>query len=97
MTEFGVSGDPEITRKVEHAYLPNDEWNTAAKYSNIEGTLSFSSSYSPSGKAVNRTTELFINLSNNSRLDAHGFVPVGYVVGNGMENVVKRFYAGYGE
>ena len=71
VVQFAVSGDPNITRKVEDAYLPNDPWNPAAGYSNLAGTMSFSSAYDSRGMAVNRTTELFINLANNSRLDRY--------------------------
>ena len=42
-----------------------------------------------------RTTQLFINLADNSRLDAQGFSPIGEVI-EGME-VVDKLYAGYGE
>ena len=42
-----------------------------------------------------RTTQLFVNLADNRRLDAEGFAPVGVVV-EGMD-VVERLYAGYGE
>jgi homoserine O-acetyltransferase len=42
-----------------------------------------------------RTTQLFISLGDNSRLDAQGFAPIGRVV-SGM-NVVDRLYGGYGE
>ena len=97
VAQFGVSGNPNVTRQVENAYLPDDVWNPSAGYSNVRGVVSFSSAYDTRGMAVNRTTELFINLANNSRLDSHAFVPVGYVVGNGMETVVERLYAGYGE
>jgi peptidyl-prolyl cis-trans isomerase A (cyclophilin A) len=42
-----------------------------------------------------RTTQLFINYGDNSRLDQRGFAPFGRVV-EGME-VVDQLYAGYGE
>jgi hypothetical protein len=42
------------------------------------------------------SVELFINLANNSRLDALGFRPFGIVVDGGMETV-KALYSGYGE
>ena len=42
-----------------------------------------------------RTTQLFINFGDNSRLDGLGFAPFGEVV-QGME-VVDQIYAGYGE
>jgi homoserine O-acetyltransferase len=42
-----------------------------------------------------RTTQLFINLADNSRLDGEGFAPIGKVV-EGIQ-VVDSLYAGYGE
>jgi homoserine O-acetyltransferase len=42
-----------------------------------------------------RTTQLYINLSDNTRLDADGFAPLGRVV-EGMD-VVDLLYDGYGE
>jgi cyclophilin family peptidyl-prolyl cis-trans isomerase len=42
-----------------------------------------------------RTTQLYINLADNQRLDAEGFSPIGRVV-EGMD-VVDRLYAGYDE
>lgn len=42
-----------------------------------------------------RTTQLYINLKDNSQQDAQGFAPIGLVV-QGME-VVDSLYAGYGE
>ena len=42
-----------------------------------------------------RTTQLFVNFVDNSRLDGMGFSPFGQVV-EGME-VVDQLYSGYGE
>jgi len=42
-----------------------------------------------------RTTQLFINLADNSRLDREGFAPIGRVI-VGME-IVDQLTAGYGE
>eukprot|EP00658_Telonema_sp_P-2_P010648 TRINITY_DN14017_c0_g1_i12.p1 TRINITY_DN14017_c0_g1~~TRINITY_DN14017_c0_g1_i12.p1 ORF type:complete len:175 (+),score=36.06 TRINITY_DN14017_c0_g1_i12:121-645(+) len=39
----------------------------------------------------------YINYGNNSRtLDTLGFAPIGHVV-EGMDDVVRKFYSGYGE
>ena len=42
-----------------------------------------------------RTTQLYISLVDNTRLDAQGFSPIGRVV-EGMA-VVDSLYSGYGE
>jgi peptidyl-prolyl cis-trans isomerase A (cyclophilin A) len=42
-----------------------------------------------------RTTQLFINLRDNARLDGMGFAPIGEIVA-GLE-VVDSLHAGYGE
>jgi peptidyl-prolyl cis-trans isomerase A (cyclophilin A) len=47
------------------------------------------------GSPDTRTTQVFINLRNNSNLDAMGFAPFGQVT-RGME-VVDKIYTGYGE
>jgi hypothetical protein len=79
-----------------HTILPDDTIHPGV--SNIRGTVSYSCEYDPNTRmAVNRTTELYINYANNSRLDAHNFAPIGYVDEGDMVNVVDRFYAGYGE
>ena len=42
-----------------------------------------------------RTTQVFVNLRDNSNLDSNGFAAFGRVV-EGMENL-EKLYAGYGE
>ena len=58
--------------------------------SNVRGMISFATA-GPN----TRTTQVFINFRDNSRLDGMGFSPFGRVV-EGMD-VVDRLYAGYGE
>jgi peptidyl-prolyl cis-trans isomerase A (cyclophilin A) len=57
---------------------------------NTRGMISFATS-GPN----TRSTQLFINYGDNSRLDAAGFSPFA-VVSSGME-IVDQFYADYGE
>jgi peptidyl-prolyl cis-trans isomerase A (cyclophilin A) len=60
------------------------------KASNKPGFITFAM-----GGPNTRTTQVFINLADNSRLDSMGFPPFGEVT-SGMD-VVKSFYSGYGE
>ena len=86
VAQFGINGDPEVTARWREAAIPDDPVNT----SNARGTITFATSGPNS-----RTTQVFINLVDNSRLDEMGFSPFGEVV-EGME-VVDSLYSGYGE
>jgi cyclophilin family peptidyl-prolyl cis-trans isomerase len=57
---------------------------------NVRGTVTFAM-----GGPNTRTTQVFINLNDNSRLDSMGFPPFGKVV-EGMD-VVDKFNGEYGE
>lgn len=86
MAQFGMHGDPQVQARWTQATIADDP--VAA--SNTRGTLTFAMR----GEGT-RTTQLFINFIDNSRLDAMGFAPIGTVV-EGMD-VVDQIYAGYGE
>ena len=86
IAQFGIAGDPAIAGVWSQERLPPD----ARRASNARGTVTFAQ-FEPD----DRTTNLFINLRDNSRLDALGFAPIGRVV-KGMA-VADRLYAGYGE
>lgn len=86
IAQFGIPGDPRIAAAWRDATIPDD----SVRHSNARGTVS----YAMTGPNA-RTTQLFVNLADNARLDAEGFAPVGVVV-EGMD-VVDRLYAGYGE
>jgi peptidyl-prolyl cis-trans isomerase A (cyclophilin A) len=86
MAQFGISGDPEVSAVWREQRIPDDP----VKQSNKRGFIT----YATAGPNT-RTTQLFINYGDNSRLDRMGFAPFGRVT-EGME-VVDQLYAGYGE
>lgn len=86
VAQFGIPGDPAVAAVWKNQTIPDDP----VRESNTRGSVS----YAMTGPNA-RTTQLFVNLGDNSRLDKEGFAPVGRVV-EGME-VVDRLYAGYGE
>lgn len=85
VTQFGIAADPKVTQRWK---LPLKDDPVKAK--NVRGTISFATS-GPN----TRTTQLFINLGDNRRLDSMGFAPFATVV-RGMETV-DEIFAGYGE
>lgn len=88
VAQFGMSGDPKTNAKWSENPITDDPVKTPNK----KGTIVFATSGPDS-----RTTQLFINLADNSRhLDRMGFSPFGVVNEEGMKNV-EKFYAGYGE
>ena len=87
IAQFGLPGDPRVTAVwVDHA-LRDD----SVVQSNVRGTIA----YAMTGPDT-RTTQLYINLADNSRLDEQGFAPIGRIV-EGMEQVVDNLYAEYDE
>jgi peptidyl-prolyl cis-trans isomerase A (cyclophilin A) len=86
MVQFGINGDPAVNKKWQEANISDDP----IKQSNKRGFVTFAQRGTPNS----RSTQVFINYGDNSRLDAT-FAPFGRVV-TGME-VVDSFYKGYGE
>jgi peptidyl-prolyl cis-trans isomerase A (cyclophilin A) len=87
VVQFGISGYPKVSSAWQNANIPDDP----VKASNIVGTIT----YADAGPNT-RTTQVFINLGDNSgNLDGQGFAPFGKVT-KGMA-VVKKLYGGYGE
>ncbi|MFW6288388.1 MAG: peptidylprolyl isomerase [Spirochaetota bacterium] len=86
VAQFGISGDPAVGAEWREKPIEDD----AVVSSNRTGTISFAMA----GPGT-RTTQLFINLADNTRLDDMGFSPVAEVT-EGME-VVEALYSGYGE
>jgi len=87
MVQFGMHGDPEINRLWSETNLQDEP----VKASNLRGYMSFAKSSAPNS----RSTQLFINLVDNTNLDGYGFSPIGQVI-DGM-SVVDSLYMGYGE
>jgi peptidyl-prolyl cis-trans isomerase A (cyclophilin A) len=86
VVQFGLNPSPAVDKAWSAASIPDDP----VKQSNRAAYLSFASA-----GANTRTTQVFINLGDNARLDHMGFAPFGKVV-SGM-NAVMKIYAGYGE
>jgi len=86
VAQFGLSPYPKVNTVWDEAKIPDDP----VTQSNVAGTLTFATA-GPN----TRTTQLFVNLADNPRLDKMGFSPVGKVV-KGM-GVVRSLYSGYGE
>ncbi|HVX40599.1 MAG TPA: peptidylprolyl isomerase [Gemmatimonadaceae bacterium] len=86
IAQFGVPRDSALARLWYARTIPDDP----VRQRNVRGTIAFAMT-GPNA----RTTQLFISLVDNSRLDAQGFAPIGRVI-DGMD-VVDRLYGGYGE
>ncbi len=86
IAQFGLNGDPRVIAAWKHETIPDDP----VKQSNVRGTLAFAMTGPDT-----RSTQIYINLAGNSRLDKEGFAPFGRVI-EGMD-VVDRLYSGYGE
>lgn len=85
--QFGINGDPRVSSLWRTRTIPDDP----PRQSNVRGTVAFAFAR-PNG----RTTQVFINLADNSAThDREPFVPFGRVV-DGM-TVADALYAGYGE
>src|SRR5215472_8914500 len=86
VVQFGISPDPAVAKAWREAKIPDDP----VTQSNHRGYLTFATA-GPS----TRTTQVFINLVDNARLDSMGFAPFGQVI-EGME-VIDKLNAEYGE
>jgi peptidyl-prolyl cis-trans isomerase A (cyclophilin A) len=86
VVQFGLSPSPAVNKVWKDANIQDDP----VKQTNTKGSLTFATA-GPN----TRTTQLFINLGDNGRLDGMGFSPFGTVI-EGMD-VVEKLYPGYGE
>jgi peptidyl-prolyl cis-trans isomerase A (cyclophilin A) len=86
VVQFGISPNPALSQVWQTAKIEDDRVGE----SNRLGTVTFAMA-GPN----TRTTQVFINLKDNDRLDGMGFAPFGKVL-EGMD-VVEKLYSGYGE
>jgi peptidyl-prolyl cis-trans isomerase A (cyclophilin A) len=86
MAQFGLSPNPAVSA----AWNGQNLIDEPVKQSNKRGFITFAKASMPN----TRTTQVFINYGDNSRLDADGFAPFGEVI-EGME-VVEKFNSEYG-
>ena len=86
IAQFGIPGDPAIAAIWRNQAIPDDP----VRQSNLRGFVGFAMT-GPN----TRTTQIYANLVDNSRLDGEGFAPIGKIV-EGMD-VADQLYAGYGE
>jgi cyclophilin family peptidyl-prolyl cis-trans isomerase len=89
VAQFGLAADPERTA----AWRPRAIADEPVKHTNARGAIAYAR-----GGPGTRSTQLFINLKDNARLDTlngFGFPPIAEVV-SGMD-VVDSLYSGYGE
>jgi len=86
VAQFGISGDPEVSAR----WRTNSIQDDPVVGTNTAGTLSFAMAGPDT-----RTSQLFINLMDNTRLDDMGFSPFAEVT-DGFD-VVRALHSGYGE
>ncbi|MGH9482647.1 MAG: peptidylprolyl isomerase [Terriglobales bacterium] len=86
VVQWGLGPDPKVNLAWDKANIKDDP----VAQSNVRGMATYAK-----GGPDSRTTQVYINLRDNSRLDALGFAPFGRVV-EGMQ-LVDRLYGGYGD
>lgn len=87
VVQWGINGTPSVSAAWENANINDDP----VILSNVFGTMA----YADAGPDT-RTTQIFVNLGDNSGLDAQGFAPFGTISSTDM-GVFSKIYAGYGQ
>jgi peptidyl-prolyl cis-trans isomerase A (cyclophilin A) len=87
VAQFGMHADPMTNAEWQQRSIPDDP----VTQSNVRGTITFAAASTPNS----RSSQLFINLVDNTGLDSRGFAPVGRII-DGVA-VIDSLYGGYGE
>lgn len=87
VVQWGIPGSPKAAEEWEKKTILDEP----VKGSNVKGTITYAKSQAPNS----RSSQVFINLGDNTNLDGMGFSPFGKVV-EGME-VVESINSEYGE
>lgn len=87
VVQFGINGDPKVQAEWRNRRIRDDK----VVESNKPGYVTFAKT----GQPHSRTTQIFINYTDNSSLDELGFSPFGRVI-KGMESV-EKINSEYGE
>jgi peptidyl-prolyl cis-trans isomerase A (cyclophilin A) len=87
VTQFGIAGAPAVSAAWANPPIKDDP----VLLSNVRGTIS----YATAGPNT-RTTQVYINLADNSGLDKQGFAPFGTLSVADMK-VVDKINAQYGQ
>jgi peptidyl-prolyl cis-trans isomerase A (cyclophilin A) len=88
VVQFGISAYPPVAAAWADANIKDEP----VVGSNKRGYLTYAKTSMPN----TRSTQIFINLSDNAGLDRQGFSPFGYVDAQGMK-VVDMLYDQYGD
>jgi cyclophilin family peptidyl-prolyl cis-trans isomerase len=86
VVQWGISPYPDVSTAWQNATIPDD----TITVHNQRGAVTFASAGPDT-----RTTQVFVNLGNNTNLDTNQFAPFAAVT-SGM-NVVEQLYGGYGD
>ena len=87
MAQFGLHGDPAVSAAWKDRTMPSDR----PLMSNTRGRVTFAHG----SMASSRTTQVFINYGDNSRLDIDGFAPFGEVTSSMI--LAEHLFSEYGE
>jgi len=88
VVQFGLSAYPPVNAAWTNANLKDEP----VAQSNKRGYLTYAKTSQPN----TRSTQVFINLKDNTSLDSQGFAPFGVVDTKGM-NIVEMLYDQYGD